>query len=107
MAAPYVDLAGTCENILRYMGDITKNNYPFLLTKKIGMIEMLLDPSNGSIKLDLVNAQVGKKVVKSKVVYKVRAKSCEILEDGDVPSICEAGLEPAENSVDVIIDKIF
>ncbi len=105
MATPYIDLAGGCERILRYMGDLTKTNNPFLLGRKTGMLDALLDPENGSIKLDLNNTQAGKKFVKSKVVYKVRAKACEILEDDDVPSICDAGAEPAENSVDVTINK--
>lgn len=107
MSTPYVDLAGGCERILRYMGDLTKQNNPFLLGRQTGMIDALLDPANGSIKLDLNNTQAGKKFIKSKVVYKVRAKSCEILEDSDVPSICDAGSEPAENSVDVTINKHF
>ncbi len=107
MATPFIDLAGGCEKILRYMEDLTKQNTPFLLGKQNGMIDALLDPENGSIKLDLNNTQAGKKFVKSKVVYKVRAKACEILEDEDVPSICDAGIEPAENSVDVTINKHF
>lgn len=105
MATPYIDLAGGCEKILRYMGDLTKTNNPFLLGRKTGMLDALLDPENGSIKMDLNNTQAGKKYVKSKVVYKVRAKACEILEDDDVPSICDSGIEPAENSVDVTINK--
>ncbi|HZI25097.1 MAG TPA: hypothetical protein VFD46_08470, partial [Chryseolinea sp.] len=86
MATPYIDLAGSCQTILRYMGDLAKGNYPFLLGRQTGMIDALLDPANGSIKLDLNNTQMGKKFVKSKVVYKVRAKACEILEDDDIPS---------------------
>lgn len=107
MATPYIDLAGSCQTILRYMGDLAKGNYPFLLGRQTGMIDALLDPANGSIKLDLNNTQMGKKFVKSKVVYKVRAKACEILEDDDIPSVCEPGDEPAENSVDVTINKRF
>lgn len=105
MATPFVDLAGGCEKMLKYMGDLAKGNYPFILGRQTGMIDALLDPNNGSIKMDLNNTQAGKKFVKSKVVYKVRAKACEILEDDDVPSICDTGTEPAENSVDVTINK--
>jgi hypothetical protein len=105
MSTPFIDLAGACEKMVRYAGDLAKTNYPFELGRSTGMIDSLLDPANGSIKLDLNNTQAGKKFVKSKVVYKVRAKACEILEDDDVPSICEDGTEPAENSVDVTINK--
>ena len=107
MATPFIDLAGGCEKLLKYSKDLAKKNDPFMLSKKLGMTEALLDPSNGGVKLDLNNVQVGKKFVKSKVVYKTRAKSCEILEDDDVPSICDSGTEPAENSVDVTINKKF
>lgn len=107
MATPYIDLAGGCERILRYMSDIAKQNNPFDLGRKTGMIDALIDPANGSIKLDLNNTQAGKKFVKSKVVYKTRAKACDWLEDDDVPSICDSGTEPAENSVDVTINKHF
>lgn len=102
---PFVDLAGACEKILRQMSDLTKMNYPFLLSRKTGMIDFLLNPVNGSVKLDLNNTQVGKKFVKSKVVYKVRTKACEILEDDEIEDLCEDGAEPEELSVDVTINK--
>lgn len=107
MALPYIDLAGACQNMNAYMGDLLKGNYPFLLGRQTGMIDALLDPNNGSIKLDLTNTQVGKKLIKTKVIYKVRAKACEILEDDDVGTVCEDGTEPAENSVLVEINKRF
>lgn len=105
MATPFVDLAGGCEKILRQMGDIAKNNYAFGLGRKTGMLEFLLDPSNGKIKLDLNNTQAGKKFVKSKVVYKKRTKPCEILTDDSVDGLCDAGSEPEEGSIDVTITK--
>lgn len=103
--SPFVDLAGGCSKILRYMEELTKKNYAFTLGRKTGMLDFLVDPSNGSVKLDLNNTQAGKKFVKSKVVYKKRAKPCEILEDAAVPSICDSGTEPVEASVDVTINK--
>jgi hypothetical protein len=105
--ALFVDLAGGCEKILRQMSDLTKNNYPFLLGAKTGIIDFLLNPLNGSIKLDLNNAQMGKKYVRTKLVYKKPTLACQILEDDDVPSICDDGAEPEEESVDVTISKHF
>src|SRR5690606_29170657 len=99
----HVDLAGICEKILRQMSDITKGNYPMYLGAKTGILDFLLNPMNGSIKLDLNNAQQGKKAVKTKLVYKRPTLACQILEDGAVPTTCEPGDEPEEESVDVQI----
>ena len=105
--SPYVDLAGACAQITRQLSDLTKQNTPFGLTRQLGALQLLLNPDNGSIKLDLNNTQMGKKFVKTKVHYKVRTKSCEWLEDANVPSICNDGSEPAELSALVNINKHF
>lgn len=105
--ALHIDLAGTCSQILRQMSDITKGNYPFLLGAKTGILDFLLNPMNGGIKLDLNNVQMGKKVVKTKLVYKRPTLACQILEDSEVPTTCEPGDEPEEESVDVTITKRF
>jgi hypothetical protein len=104
---PFVDLGGACAKIVRQMEDLTKQNTPFNLGRKTGIIDALLDPSNGGIKLDLNNTQAGKKFVKTKVHYKVRFKPCEWLTDASVPSICNEGSEPLELSVDATISKQF
>lgn len=75
------------------------------LGAKTGILDFLLNPMNGGIKLDLNNVQAGKKVVKTKLVYKKPTLACQILEDGDVPTTCEPGDEPEEESVDVTITK--
>lgn len=103
MATPYIDLPGACERILTNMKDIAKGNYPFAMGRQTGMLDALLDPGNGSV--NLVGAKAGKKYVKGRVVYKVRAKPCEILEDGAVPSVCDEGTEPQDNEVEVTLDK--
>lgn len=103
MATPYIDLPGACEKILRNMQDIAKQNYPFAMGRATGMLDALLDPNNGSV--NLVGAQEGRKFVKGRVAYKVRAKSCEILEDASVPSVCDDGTEPLPLEVDVTLDK--
>ena len=105
--SPYVDLAGACAQITRQLSDLTKQNTPFGLTRQLGALQLLLNPDNGSVKLDLNNTQMGKKFVKTKVHYKVRTKSCEWLEDANVPSICNDGDEPAELSALVNINKHF
>lgn len=107
MATPYVDLAGACAQITRQLSDLTKQNTPFDLARRTGALDLMLDPSNGSIKLDLNNTQAGAKFVKTKVHYKVRTKSCEWLEDAAVPSVCDGGTEPAELSALVTISKHF
>lgn len=104
---PFVDLAGGCAKIVRQLSDLTKQNTPFNLGRKTGILDALLDPSNGGIKLDLNNTQAGKKYVKTKVHYKTRIKPCEWLTDSSVPSICTEGAEPVESSVDVTINKHF
>lgn len=100
-----VDLAGSCQTILAYMGDLAKSNYPFLLGRKTGALDFLTNPMNGSVKMDLNNTQMGKKYVKTKVHYKVRTKACEILTDSSVGDVCDTAAEPVENSVEVEITK--
>lgn len=105
MATPFVDLAGACQQITRQMSDITRSNDPFMLGAQTGIIDFLLNPLNGGIKLDLNNVQQGKKFVKTKLHYKKPTLACEILEDDDVPTTCEPGDEPEESSVEVTITK--
>lgn len=100
-----VDLAGSCSTILKYMGDLTKQNYPFLLGRKTGALDFLTNPMNGSVKMDLNNTQMGKKYVKTKVHYKKRTKPCEILTDSSVGDVCDTAAEPVEGSVEVEITK--
>lgn len=102
---PYVDLAGSCQKILRQLSDLTKENTPMILGRKTGMLDFLTNPVNGSIKLDLNNVQEGKKFVKTKAVYKVRTKPSEIKEDAAIEDLCDDGAEPTELSVDVTINK--
>lgn len=104
---PFVDLAGACAKIVRQLSDLTKQNTPFGLGRQTGMLDLLTDPNNGGVKLDLNNVQQGRKFVKTKVHYKTRIKPCEWLTDSSVPSICNEGSEPVENSVDVTISKHF
>ncbi len=106
-ATPFVDLAGACAKIVREMEDIARNNYAFGLGRKTGMLDALLSPDNGGIKLDLNNVQQGKKFVKTKLHYKIRTKPCEILADSAIVSLCSEGSEPVEQSVDVTISKKF
>lgn len=103
--ALHVDLAGTCTTIKKQMSEITKENTPALLGPKTGMLDFLLNPLNGSIKLDLNNVQQGKKAIKTSLIYKKPTLACEILEDEDVPLTCEPGEEPEEEKVDVSITK--
>jgi len=103
MATPYINLPGACERILTDMGAIAKGNYPFAMGKATGMLDALLDPGNGSV--NLVGGKAGTKYVKGRVTYKVRALACQILEDGAVPSVCDSGLEPEPEEVEVTLDK--
>ena len=105
--SPFVDLAGACAQITRQLSDLTKQNTPFGLSRRTGALDLVLSPDNGSIKLDLTNTQMGKKYVKTKLHYKTRTKSCEWLTDANVPSVCDQGDEPEENSVTVNINKHF
>lgn len=100
-----VDLAGSCQTILAYMGDLAKSNYPFLLGRKTGALDFLTNPVNGSVKMDLNNTQMGKKYVKTKVHYKVRTKPCEILDENSTVDLCDTAAEPVENSTEVEITK--
>ena len=91
--------------MLKYMGDLAKGNYPFLLGRKTGVLDFLLNPINGSIKMDLNNAQMGKKYIETRVHYKIRTKPSEILTDSSVGDVCDTAAEPAELSTTVEITK--
>lgn len=101
---PGIDLPGSCEKILRYLQELAKQNTPFGLGRRTGMLDMLLNPQNGMVHLDLNNTQQGKKYVKSKIVYRARTKPCEWLED-TATTVCDGGEEPEQLSVDVTINK--
>ncbi len=102
---PFVDLPGACSKVLRYLEELTKENTPFGLGRRTGMLDMLTNPQNGLVQLDLNNTQNMKKYIKSKVVYRARTKACEWLEDGAIPDVCDGGDEPVQLSVDVTINK--
>lgn len=91
--------------MLKYMGDLAKGNYPFLLGRKTGAIDFLLNPVNGSIKSDMNNAQQGKKYVETRVHYKIRTKPSEVLTNDSVGDVCDTAAEPAELSTTVRIQK--
>ena|SRR6478609_7477577 len=103
--ALFVDLAGACSTILANMKDLAKNNYAFMLSSKTGTLDFLTNPVNGSVKLELNNAQVGKKYVKTKVLYKQRTKPCQILTDASVGDLCDTPSTPVEKSTDVTITR--
>src|SRR6478609_2702243 len=93
-----VNLAGSCPQILANMADLTKQNYTFLMGRKTGMLDFLLSPGNGGIKMDLNNVQMGKKYVETKVTYKVRTATSEILTESSAIDLCDTASEPAEKS---------
>lgn len=100
-----VDLAGSCQSMLAYLGDLAKGNYPFLLGRKTGVLDFLLNPVNGSIKMDLNNTQQGRKYIETRVHYKIRTKPSEILTNSSVGDVCDTASEPAELSTTVEITK--
>ena len=87
-----VDLAGSCQTMLAYMADLQKGNYPLNARRPTGTLDMLLDPSNGRVQMD--NAQLGRKYYETKVTYKIPTKRCEILTDSAVGGLCDTAQEP-------------
>lgn len=106
-ASPFVDLPGACAQITRQLSDLTKQNTPFGLSRRTGALDLILNPDNGSIKMDLNNTQAGKKYVKTKVHYKIRTKACEWLTNANVPSVCDQGDQPEEQDATVDITQHF
>jgi hypothetical protein len=98
------DLAGVCEKILTNARNYAGANYAMNLEKKLGTLDFLLDPSNGSIKTEL--SQKGKNLVRARVTYKQPTKSCQILDGEDAKStgICDTAIESEEKEVDVLLD---
>lgn len=98
-----ISLAGSCATIVKYMREIQGKNYAFDKKRATGTLDFLLDPSNGRVQMD--NTQMGKKYVETRVHYKLRTKTCEILTDASVGDVCDTASEPAELSVTVDITK--
>src|SRR5688572_32596995 len=96
-----VDLAGSCEQMLRYMRDITGPNYAFDASRANGTLDFLTGPAGGGARLDLNSVQQGKKYITTRVHYKLRTKACEILTDSSVGDICDTAAEPAELSTTI------
>lgn len=93
-----VDLAGSCQQLLGNMKELTKQNYTFEMGRKLGALDFLLSPGNGGIKMDLNNVQQNKKYVETKVTYKVRTATSAILTESSAVDLCDTPSEPVEKS---------
>lgn len=98
------DIGGVCEKVLKYANDYAGRNYAMNLERKLGALDFQLDPSNGSIKVDL--SQKGKNMIRARVAYKQPTKPCQILdgEDAKTTGICDTAVESEDKEVDVVID---
>lgn len=107
-AVPYIDLAGTCERILRQMSTLAGSNYAMKLGGKTGTLSFLTNPAaSGGIKSELISTDSAKKLLKTKVVYKQPTNNCEVLtgEDAVDANLCDTPREDDERSVEVTITQ--
>jgi hypothetical protein len=106
MGQPVINfnLAGVCEKVLTNAAKYAGPNYAMNLERKLGALDFILDPSNGSIKTEL--SQKGKNKVRGRVTYKQPTKACEILDGADAQNtgICDDAIESEEKEVDVELD---
>ncbi len=108
MAAPYIDLAGTCQKILKQMKDLAGQNYAMDLGGETGTIDFLMNPANGSNpKTELISIDSGKKLLKTKVVYKQPTNNCEVFTGSTAinAGLCDTPREDDEKSVEIAITQ--
>lgn len=105
MALPTYDytLAGVCEKIIRQTRDMVGRNYAMNLHRANGALDFILSPANGGIKASYT--QEGSKVIRAKVLYKRRARPCEIQDGADAidATLCDTATEPVEKSADLTV----
>lgn len=107
-AAPYIDLAGTCQKILRQMKSLTGSNYAMDIGGSTGTLDFLLGHANpGAPKSELISVDSGKKLIVTKVVYKQPTNNCEVLTGSNAAAatLCDTPREDDEKSVEVTITQ--
>jgi hypothetical protein len=102
-ATPFVNLAGACSDILTYVESIAGQNNPFMLGRKIGALDYITSPMNGGVKAQLISVDSGRKLARGRVVYKQRARPCDMVVDP--VSLCSTPQNPRPKEVDVTINN--
>jgi len=102
-ATPFVNLAGACSSILTQLETLAGQNTPFLLGRKTGALDYITSPMNGGVKAELTSVDQGKKLAKARVVYKQRARPCDMV---DTPAgLCTTPQTPLPKEVEVTIQN--
>jgi hypothetical protein len=102
-ATPHVNLAGACSDILVQLETLAGQNTPFLLGRKTGALDYITSPMNGGVKAELTSVDQGRKLAKARVVYKQRARPCDMI---TTPvGLCTTPQTPLPKEVDVTIDN--
>lgn len=100
-ATPFVSLAGACSDILVYVESIAGQNNPFMLGRKIGALDYITSPMNGGIKSQLISVDQGRKLATARIVYKQRARPCDMV--STPVGLCTTPQTPRPKEVDVTI----
>jgi hypothetical protein len=102
-ATPHVNLAGACSDILVQLETLAGQNTPFLLGRKTGALDYITSPMNGGVKAELTSVDQGRKLAKARVVYKQRARPCDMV--STPVGLCTTPQTPLPKEVDVTIDN--
>ncbi len=102
-ATPFVSLAGACSSILTYVESIAGQNNPFLLGRKTGALDYITSPMNGGVKSSLISVDSGRKLAHGRVVYKQRARPCDMV--STPVGLCTTPQTPRPKEVDVTIQN--
>jgi hypothetical protein len=100
-ATPFVSLAGACSDILVYVESIAGQNNPFMLGRKIGALDYITSPMNGGVKSQLISVDQGRKLAHARIVYKQRARPCDMV--STPVGLCTTPQTPRPKEVDVTI----
>lgn len=101
---PNLDIVGACERIVKFSGDLARQNYAFNLHKKTGALSFITSPENGSIDSSLISYQSGRKLAKLLMRYDQRTKACQISDNCD-DNVCDAGSTPLRKEAEITINQ--
>jgi len=88
-----IDIVGACENIRKEAETLAGENYAYNLRRKIGALDFITSPENGSVDASLISYDNGRKIATLKILYDQRTKPCQISSNCD-QNVCDDGATP-------------
>lgn len=101
---PYnLDIVGACERIRKEAETLAGQNYAFNMQRKVGALDFITSPENGSVDASLISYNNGQKIAKLYILYDQRTKPCQITHDC-YQTVCDDGTTPVRKDATITID---